>query len=79
MVGEIDLRSLRELMREPLRGGTHGEISERFAALGIVETEAGRGGTKAERVDSVLIELPEQDLVRAAQRLLRAGHEPVAA
>jgi very-short-patch-repair endonuclease len=69
---DIDLRSLRELMREPLKGGTHGEISERFEALGIVETETGRDGTKAARVESVLTELSERHLVQVAQRLLRA-------
>jgi hypothetical protein len=69
---DIDLRGLRELMREPLKGGTHSEISECFEALGIVETETGLSGTKAERVDSVLTELSQRDLVQVAQRLLRA-------
>ncbi|AYM40179.1 hypothetical protein [Mycobacteroides chelonae] len=72
MVEQIDTHGLRELLRAPLGSGTHGDISTRFEALGVVEAETDGARTKAERVDVVLATLNDHDMARVAQRLLNA-------
>ncbi len=72
MVEQINTHGLRELPRAPLGSGTHGDISTRFEALGVIEAETDGARTKAERVDVVLAALNDHDMARVAQRLLSA-------
>lgn len=68
MMATVDATALRTLLYQPLVEGTHDQISERFSCLGLALGE----GTKVERVTTVLHDLPDEELIRVAQRLLTA-------
>lgn len=68
MMATVDADALRALLYQPLAAGTHNQISDRLNCLGLPLGE----GTKAERVTTVLHDLPGEELVRVAQRLLIA-------
>lgn len=73
MPAQVDTERLRAVLYSPLISGTHGDISHRFAALGIAEPEQSSQGTKAERVSGALAHLTDDELAGVASRLLGAS------
>ncbi|MBB5913922.1 very-short-patch-repair endonuclease [Nocardia transvalensis] len=71
-----DLAAVRELLYLPFALGSHRELDERFAVLGVADGDIE--GTKRERVASVVAAIPEGELVRVAQLVVDSEMVPPA-
>ena len=70
---QVDVAALRTLLSAWLVSGTHKEITERFADLGLAEFAGVGEKSKANRVREVLENSSDDALAAAAERLLAAG------
>jgi hypothetical protein len=69
---QVDVSALRKLLYARLVSGTHKDITERFADLGLAEFAGVEEKSKANRVREVLENSPDDALAAAAERLLAA-------
>jgi hypothetical protein len=79
LMAQVDVAALRTLLYARLVSGTHKEITERFANLGLADRWRGEK-SKVNRVREVLEDSSDDALAAAAERLLAAGElAPVSA
>lgn len=77
MEQQVNATALRDLLDGPLVMGTHRDITERFKALGLTETETDSSPSKARRVQVILAAQSDEELRRTAAAVLAA--EPLEA